>query len=48
MKVSIPGLWDQVRLALEHRAIEKAELQKICSDLHIPGDFDVAQISWRP
>ena len=39
---------DQVRLALEHRAIEKAELQKMCSDLHIPGDFDIAQISWRP
>ena len=39
---------DQVRLALEHRAIEKAELQKMCSDLHIPGDFDIVQISWRP
>ena len=39
---------DQVRLALEHRAIEKVELQEICSDLHIPGDFDIVQISWRP
>lgn len=39
---------DQVRSALEHRAIEKAELEKICSDLRIPGDFDIAQISWRP
>ena len=39
---------DQVRLALEHRAIEKTELQKMCSDLHIPGDFDIVQISWRP
>jgi len=38
---------DQIRLRLEHRAIEKAELQRICSELHLPGDFDVAQISWR-
>ena len=39
---------DQVRLALEHRAIEKAELQKMCSHLHIPADFDIVDINWRP
>ena len=39
---------DQIRLCLEHRAVERAELQRMCSELHIPGDFDVAQISWRP
>ena len=39
---------DQLRLCLEHRAVERAELQRICSELRIPGDFDVAQISWRP
>jgi hypothetical protein len=39
---------DQVRSALEHRAIEKTELEKTCSELRIPGDFDIAQISWRP
>jgi hypothetical protein len=39
---------DQIRLCLEHRAVERAELQRICSELHVPGDFDVAQISWRP
>jgi len=33
---------------LEHRAVERAELQRMCSELHVPGDFDVAQISWRP
>jgi len=38
---------DQIRLCLEHRAVERAELQRMCSDLRIPGDFDVAQISWR-
>ena len=39
---------DQIRLCLEHRAVEKAELQRMCSEMHLPGDFDVAQISWRP
>jgi hypothetical protein len=39
---------DQIRLHLEHRAVERAELERMCSELHIPGDFDVAQISWRP
>jgi len=39
---------DQIRLRLEHRAVERAELQRMCSELRIPTDFDVAQISWRP
>jgi hypothetical protein len=39
---------DQIRLCLEYKALEKAELEKICSGLRIPGDFDIAQISWRP
>jgi hypothetical protein len=39
---------DQIRLYLEHRAFEKAELQRMCAELRIPPDFDIAQISWRP
>lgn len=39
---------DQIRLCLEHRAIEKTELQRMCAELRIPSDFDIAQISWRP
>jgi hypothetical protein len=39
---------DQVRLCLEHRAVEKTELERMCAGLRIPGDFDIAQISWRP
>jgi len=39
---------DQIRLCLDHRAVERMELQRMCSELRIPGDFDVAQISWRP
>jgi hypothetical protein len=39
---------EQIRLRLEHRAVERAELERMCAELRIPGDFDVAQISWRP
>lgn len=39
---------DQVRLCLEHRAIEKSELERMCAGLRLPGDFDIAQISWQP
>jgi len=39
---------DQIRLLLDHRAVERTELERMCSELRIPGDFDVAQISWRP
>jgi hypothetical protein len=38
---------DQIRLRLEHRALERVELERMCSELHLPGDFDIAQISWR-
>jgi hypothetical protein len=39
---------DQIRLCLEHKAIERKELERMCSEFGIPGDFDIAQISWRP
>jgi hypothetical protein len=39
---------EQIRLCLEHRAVEKPELERMCSELGIPGDFDIAQINWRP
>ncbi|MGA2859235.1 MAG: hypothetical protein ABSE40_20405 [Candidatus Sulfotelmatobacter sp.] len=39
--------FEQIRLCLEHRAVEKAELEKLCAPLRLPGDFDLAQISWR-
>ena len=38
---------DQIRMLLQHRALEKAELAQMCTRLHLPSDFDVAQISWR-
>jgi hypothetical protein len=39
---------DQIRLCLEHKAIERKDLERMCSDLGIPGEFDIAQINWRP
>lgn len=39
---------DQIRLCLEHHALEKQELERMCSKLRIPADLGVAQINWRP
>src|ERR1035438_7374076 len=39
---------DQIRLCLQHRAVERAELQRMCSELRIPGDFeDIGRASSR-
>lgn len=37
-----------IRKRIESAPVERATLQKMCGDLGIPGDFDVAQITWRP
>ena len=39
---------DRIRTCIQCQAMEKAELEKVCSELPIPGDFNVAQINWRP
>lgn len=39
---------ERIRACIEHRAVERAELEEMCSELRIPGDFDIAQINWRP
>ena len=39
---------ESVRQRLEREPVERRELDRLCGDLGIPGDFDVAQISWRP
>ncbi len=39
---------EQVRSRLESTPIERDELRRICSSLGIPGDFDVALITWKP
>ena len=38
----------KIRFRLEREPIERAELDRICSELGIPADFDIAQISWKP
>ncbi len=37
----------RIRLRLEREPLERAELARICDELRIPPDFDVAQVSWR-
>lgn len=39
---------DQIRARIESTPIERANLQKMCAALDIPGDFDVALITWKP
>ncbi|MGA9058519.1 MAG: hypothetical protein WB763_18625 [Terriglobia bacterium] len=39
---------EQIRTRIEHEPLEREQLRSLCWDLGIPGDFDVAQISWKP
>jgi hypothetical protein len=39
---------EQVRARIDREPVEREELRRLCWDLRIPGDFDVAQINWRP
>jgi hypothetical protein len=39
---------DHIRARLESVPIERSDLQKLCSRLGMPGDFDVASITWKP
>jgi hypothetical protein len=38
----------RIRARIEREPVEREELRRLCWDLHIPGDFDIAQINWRP
>jgi hypothetical protein len=38
---------DGIRTRTESAPIERADLQKLCAGLGIPGDFDVALITWK-
>jgi hypothetical protein len=39
---------DRIRARLESAPIERGELQKLCSRLGVPDDFDVSLITWKP
>jgi len=38
----------QIRERIEHEPMEREQLRNLCWNLGIPGDFDVAYISWKP
>ena len=38
----------RIRAGIESAPIERADLQKLCAGLGIPGGFDVALITWKP
>jgi len=38
----------RIREPIEREPMERRDLQRICWDLGIPGDFDIAAINWRP
>ena len=38
----------QIRERVEHEPIEREQLRNLCWNLGIPGDFDIASISWKP
>jgi hypothetical protein len=38
---------EQIRLRLEYQAIERTELERLCSAQRIPADFDISQINWH-
>lgn len=39
---------EQLRLRIERGPVDKRELERILGQLGVPGDFDVAQIIWKP
>jgi hypothetical protein len=39
---------DLIRARIESAPVERTHLQTLCAGLGIPGDFDVALITWKP
>lgn len=39
---------DKIRARIEDQPVERVELERMLSALNVPGDFDIAQINWRP
>ena len=37
-----------LRTRIEREPLERENLQRLCSQVGIPSDFDIAQISWKP
>src|SRR6266705_326516 len=39
---------DLIRARIEAAPVERADLQKLCTELGIPADFDISLITWKP
>jgi len=39
---------DLIRARIDSAPVERTDLQKLCAGLGMPGDFDVALITWKP
>ncbi len=39
--------FDRLRARIEREPVAKSEIERLCGDAGIPGDFDVAQITWE-
>ncbi len=39
---------NQIRDRIEREPMEREQLRSLCWNLGLPGDFDIAQISWKP
>lgn len=40
--------FDQIRARIDREPVEKRELDRLLGQLGVPGDFDVAQLTWKP
>jgi curved DNA-binding protein CbpA len=39
--------FDRLRARIEREPVPKSEIERLCGEAGIPGDFDVAQITWE-
>ena len=39
---------EAIRARIEREPVEKTELERALGEMGVPGDFDVAQVTWRP
>jgi len=39
---------DRIRARIEREPVEKKELDRLLAELGVPGDFDIARLTWRP
>ena len=40
--------FERLRARIEREPVAKSELERLCAEAGIPGNFDVAEITWQP